>query len=120
MSGLIMLLQVLVCVIMIALILLQPSKGGSFFSASNQGVFGSSGGVNFLFKATMWCAAFLAVSCLALSYLKIKEGKTSVFGDAPVQQSIPSTTPPAPATPVETAPAAPAAPGTVPVAPPTK
>ncbi len=117
MSGFIMILQVLVCLLMIALILLQPSKGGSFFSASNQGVFGSSGGVNFLFKATMWSAAFLAFSCLALSYIKIKEGKSSVFSDtAPV--SAPATTAPAAplTTPVETAPAAPAA--AVPAVPP--
>ena len=117
MSGFIMILQVLVCLLMIALILLQPSKGGSFFSASNQGVFGSSGGVNFLFKATMWSAAFLAFSCLALSYIKIKEGKTSVFSDtAPV--SAPATTAPAAplTTPVETAPTAPAA--AVPAVPP--
>lgn len=115
MSGFIMILQVLVCLLMVALILLQPSKGGSFFSASNQGVFGSSGGVNFLFKATMWSAAFLAFSCLALSYIKIKEGKSSVFSEtAPV--SAPATT--APATPLTTPVEAPIAPPAVPAVPP--
>lgn len=83
---------------MITLILLQPSKGGSFFTASNQGVFGSSGGTTFLFRATMWCAAFLAVSCIFLSWMKVNEAKQSVVSDVPVTTTapaVPATTPPA-------------------------
>ena len=73
---------------MIALIMLQPSKGGSFFTSSNQGVFGSSGGTTFLFRATMWCAAFLAASCIFLSWSKIRESGQSVV-------EVPATTVPA-------------------------
>ena len=95
-------LQVLVSILVITLVLLQPSKGGSFFSASNQGVFGSSGGTNFLFKATMWCSLFLAASCLFLSWFRLHEAGESVIVDTKVNAQpvqIPA--------PAESAPAAP-------------
>ena len=98
-------LQVLVSIIVITLILLQPSKGGSFFSASNQGVFGSSGGTNFLFKATMWCSLFLAASCLFLSWFRLHEAGVSVIVDTKVNAQPVQT--PAPTAPAESTPAAP-------------
>jgi protein translocase SecG subunit len=115
METFIIVLQVLACLLMITLILLQPSKGGSFFTASNQGVFGSSGGTNFLFKATMWCAAFLAISCLVLSRMKIQEAGESVANDvsapaAPVGTAPTAPIGAAPAAPVSNAPTAPVAP----------
>lgn len=85
---------------MIALILLQPSKGGSFFTSSNQGVFGSSGGTTFLFRATMWCAAFLAASCIFLSWVKIKESGQSVV-EVPTTTPVPSVPAPGAVPPVE-------------------
>ena len=102
MLTLVTVLQVLVSILVIALVLLQPSKGGSFFSASNQGVFGSSGGTNFLFKATMWCSLFLAVSCLFLSWFKVQQSGESVIVEtkiAPQPGTIPPPAAPAPAAP---------------------
>ena len=109
MLTLVTVLQVLVSILVITLVLLQPSKGGSFFSASNQGVFGSSGGTNFLFKATMWCSLFLAASCLFLSWFRVQEAGESVIVDTKVNAQPAQTTAPAVPTsaPVETAPAAP-------------
>jgi protein translocase SecG subunit len=98
-------LQVLVSILVITLVLLQPSKGGSFFSASNQGVFGSSGGTNFLFKATMWCSLFLAASCLFLSWFRLHEAGESVIVDTKVNAQPLQT--PAPTAPAESAPATP-------------
>ena len=129
MVSFITLLQVFVCLLMVALILLQPSKGGSFFTASNQGVFGSSGGTTFLFRATMWCGVFLAVTCLFLTWFKVHESGQSIINDTSVtlpSKSLPanSTAPMdpagAPSTSVPTAPAGngPTAKPVVPAAPP--
>lgn len=91
METFVIVLQVITCILMIALVLLQPSKGGSFFTSSNQGVFGSSGGTTFLFRATMWCAAFLAASCLFLSWMNIREsGQSVVEVPATPVQSVPA------------------------------
>jgi len=129
MESFIIVLQVIASFLMIALILLQPSKGGSFFTASNQGVFGSSGGTTFLFRATMWCATFLAVTCIFLSWMRVKEAGESVVNELvpsslPVNSSsapgIPATGAPTSLAPVNSAPAntAPAAPApAAPVAP---
>ncbi|MEZ4815315.1 MAG: preprotein translocase subunit SecG [Bdellovibrionota bacterium] len=97
METFVIVLQIITCILMIALVLLQPSKGGSFFTSSNQGVFGSSGGTTFLFRATMWCAAFLAVSCIFLSWVKVSETSQSVVSDTPVTTPVaPEAIPPAP------------------------
>lgn len=97
METFVIVLQIITCLLVIALVLLQPSKGGSFFTSSNQGVFGSSGGTTFLFRATMWCAAFLAASCIFLSWVKIKESGQSVV-------EVPSTNVPAVPAPVSVPP----------------
>lgn len=111
MTSFLIALQIIVCVLLITLVLLQPSKGGSFFTASNQGVFGSSGGTTFLFRATMWCAVFLAFSCLFLSWFKINEQSQSVIDvTAPTVQTAPAPAAPGGTAPVQSAPAAPAAP----------
>lgn len=101
METFVIVLQIITCFLMIALILLQPSKGGSFFTSSNQGVFGSSGGTTFLFRATMWCAAFLAVSCIFLSWMKINEAGQSVVTEMPATTTAPAAEVPPPAVPVD-------------------
>jgi len=102
METFVIVLQIITCFLMIALILLQPSKGGSFFTSSNQGVFGSSGGTTFLFRATMWCAAFLAVSCIFLSWMKINEaGQSVVSDDIPATTTAPAAAVPPPALPTD-------------------
>lgn len=84
MATLITVLQVFCSLLIITFVLLQPSKGGSFFAGSSQGVFGSSGGLTFFFKATMWLMAVLMFSSLFLSWQKIHESKSSVVESTPI------------------------------------
>lgn len=84
MATLITVLQVFCSLLIITFVLLQPSKGGSFFAGSSQGVFGSSGGLTFFFKATMWLMAVLMFSSLFLSWQKIHESKSSVVEASPI------------------------------------
>jgi len=94
-------------------VLLQPAKGdGAFSPAANTSV-GNSGGTNFLFKTTMACAAFLAVSSLYMTWAKIQEGKSSVIDSYTAPLTPESTPPAAPApgdSPVTTVPTTEAAP----------
>jgi len=87
-------LQVLAAFVLVTAVLLQPAKGDGAFGPSSQSLTGNSGGTNFLFKATMFCAAFLALSSLYMTWTKISESKTSVID----QLSVPVTPDMAPAT----------------------
>jgi protein translocase SecG subunit len=101
-TTIITVLQVIASLLIITLILLQPSKGGSFFTSGSQGVLGSSGGASLLFKATMWCASFLAVSCLFVAWMNVKSSGQSVIGVGETPVSIPvepETIPPPPVMP---------------------
>jgi protein translocase SecG subunit len=72
-------LQVLAAFILVTSVLLQPAKGDGAFAPSSQALTGNSAGTNFLFKTTMVCAAFLALSSLYMTWHKIKESKSSVI-----------------------------------------
>jgi len=98
-------LQVLSCVILVTSVLLQPSKGDGAFSPASQTSVGNSGGTNFLFKTTMFCAAFLAVSSLYVTWAKISDSKSSVIDQLsqPLTPDMSPAVPPAPgASPVTT------------------
>jgi protein translocase SecG subunit len=113
MLTLLTVLQVLACIILVTSVLLQPSKGdGAFSPAANTSV-GNSGGTNFLFKTTMACAVFLALSSLYMTWSKIKDSKSSVIDSLtlPVTpQSAPPAAPAAGESPVSTPPASETAP----------
>jgi len=83
-------LQVLACIVLIASVLLQPSKGDGAFSPVAQTSVGNSGGTNFLFKTTMACAAFLAISSLYMTWSKIRDSKSSVIDQlaAPINPEV--------------------------------
>jgi protein translocase SecG subunit len=101
-------LQVLACVVLIASVLLQPSKGDGAFSPAAQTSVGNSGGTNFLFKTTMACAAFLAISSLYMTWSKIRDSKSSVIDQlaAPINPGVaPAVPPSAGDSPVTTTPA---------------
>jgi len=93
MLTLITVLQVIACVLVIAFVLLQPAKGGSFFTGSTEGVFGSSGGTTFLFRATMWLVAFLMISCLYVSRVKVKSSQDSIITMPATSATIPDSAP---------------------------
>ncbi|MEO5668687.1 MAG: preprotein translocase subunit SecG [Bdellovibrionota bacterium] len=103
-------LQVLACVILVAAVLFQPSKGDGAFSPAAQTSVSNSAGTNFLFKTTMFCAAFLAASSLYMTWVKISDAKSSVIdlaqpmnpGVAPAAPA-PLSTPVTSGAPVETA-----------------
>ena len=106
------------CVVLIAAVLLQPSKGGglSALGGSSQSVFGSTGGTTFLFRTTMIMATIVAVLSLWLTRSQIQKAQSSV-----IDISAPAIDPnllKAPTTPAETTPPpAEAAPQNLPTAP---
>lgn len=113
MIGFLTVLQVLACIMLVVSVLLQPAKGdGAFSPAANTSV-GNSGGTNFLFKTTMACAAFLAISSLYMTWAKIQEGKSSVIDSYSTPLTPENAAPSAPLpneSPVTTLPATEAAP----------
>jgi preprotein translocase subunit SecG len=106
MTTVISILLVLASLIVVVAILLQPAKAGaSALGGSSQSVFGSTGGTTFLFRVTMWTAAFIMAACLFLGWYKIRNNKSSVIDGALV---IPPVSAPATSGTVPAAPTAPA------------
>lgn len=90
-------LQVIACIVLVTSVLFQPAKGDGAFAPSSNTSVGNSGGTNFLFKTTMFCAAFLAISSLYMTWSKIRESKSSVIDQlsVPVLPDISPAAPPA-------------------------
>ena len=75
--------HIIFIIALIALVLVQDSKGGAlgaFGGGGSSSVFGASGGANFLVKATRTVAIFFAMTCLALTYMTSHK-KASVLDD---------------------------------------
>lgn len=71
--GLMLTVQVLACLFMILLVLMQPSKadgglGAAFGSGATDTLFGARTG-NILTKATVWLAAILFINSVLLGFL---------------------------------------------------
>lgn len=94
-------LQVILCVALVGLVLIQHGKGadaGAGFGAGASGtVFGASGASNFLSRTTAILATLFFLNCIALSYLIEREAretpailrsKTQVTAPAP-KRSVP-------------------------------
>lgn len=78
--GLLITLFVLLCFLLMALILIQKSKGSlglGNIGGSMQMLFGGSGGQDILQKATWLLGAVFMLSCLGLSIYKSKAPRTS-------------------------------------------
>ena len=72
-------LHVFICLMMIAVVLLQSGKGaeiGAAFGGSSQTVFGSRGPGTFLSKTTVWAASIFMLTSLSLAILS-KQAVTS-------------------------------------------
>ena len=104
-------IHVIVCLILIAVVLLQHGKGGdmaaTFGGASSQTAFGPRGAATLLSKVTTWSAIIFMVTSITLTIGQAKKTDSSVI-DKLKSSTVPVQTTPVPAAPVQTAPAAPA------------
>lgn len=93
MQVLLVLLQLLTCVALVALVLLQQGKGAeigaAFGSGASSTVFGSPGASSFLFKLTALLAALFFASSLGLGYydgVQAKKAQQITIPTAMIQQ----------------------------------
>ena len=91
-TGFLLTVQVLTCVFMVLIVLMQPSKadgglGAAFGGGATDSLFGARTG-NVLTKATVWSACIIFVTSLLLAVL-IAHQKTS----SPVLDKVPATPP---------------------------
>ena len=96
-------IHIAVSVLLVLIILLQPSKSGDigsmFGGGSSESVFGSSGAVPFLVKMTRLLGVVFVVTSLSLGYFSVKSIKGSVVKDIPIQTiDVPSPSEETPAT----------------------
>ena len=77
MTGLIIFIHAVICVLLIAIILMQPGKGGGLTDsmASAESIFGAKTNV-FIIKTTAIFAAIFLVTCLGLAILSSQKGKS--------------------------------------------
>ncbi len=82
--------HILACVALIALVLVQDSKGGGVFSTqtSTNSVLGASNATSLAGTLTKWVCIVLTVTCIALAALSTKSGKSVVdSGTLPTQNA---------------------------------
>ena len=88
---LIKIIHIVVSLLLVLIILLQPSKSGDigsmFGGGTSESVFGSSGAVPFLVKMTRLLGVIFVVTSLSLGYFSVKSIKGSVVKDPPAQQA---------------------------------
>ena len=77
MTGLIIFIHAVICVLLIAIILMQPGKGGGLTDsmASAESIFGAKTNV-FIIKTTAIFAAIFLVTCLGLAILSSRKGRS--------------------------------------------
>jgi len=98
MTTLLLIIHVIVCLMLIAIVLLQSGKGaelGAAFGGSSQTLFGSRGAATFLSKLTTIAAVVFMITSLTLAVVTAKGG--SVVKKTPIteeQKSIPATSGP--------------------------
>ena len=98
MTTLLLIIHVIVCLMLIAIVLLQSGKGaemGAAFGGSSQTIFGSRGAATFLSKLTTIAAVVFMITSLTLAVVTAKGG--SVVKKTPVtdeNKSIPATSGP--------------------------
>lgn len=106
MMTLVAIVHVIVCLLLIALVLLQDPKnsgvGSMFGGGSSNALLGATGATTFLTRLTRWAAVIFGVCAILLTLMsRPKSGS--------VMDAVGGVIPPAP---IETAPAVPAAPAT--------
>lgn len=87
-------IHIVVSLLLVLIILLQPSKSGDigsmFGGGTSESVFGSSGAVPFLVKMTRLLGVVFVVTSLSLGYFSVKSIKDSVVKDPPASQAVES------------------------------
>ena len=96
MTGIVLIIHVLACLMIIALVLLQQGKGAEmgagFGSGAANTVFGSQGATPFLMKLTLTLGAVFFVTSLTLNYFtsaRVKSANARAISVVPAQQSAP-------------------------------
>ncbi len=95
-------IHIVVCVFLILLIMIQDPKGGGsglFSGGGSNSILGTSGGADFLTKATRYMAIAFGTLCVALTIFT-KPTKSGVFSNTVLPPTAPITAP------VETTPTA--------------
>lgn len=84
-------LHVIMCLILIAIVLLQTGKGasmGAAFGGASNTIFGGAGPASFLNKITTFAAVFFMITSFALAVISSRGGSSSTVLDAtPTQQT---------------------------------
>lgn len=78
MYGFVLMIHILVCIVLIAVILLQGGRGGlseALGGAAAQSLFGG-GAATVLTRVTGICASVFVVTCLSLAYLSTVRGRS--------------------------------------------
>ena len=106
-------IDILVCIFLVSIVLLQHGKGadiGATFGGGGESLFGTEGPVPIMNKITTAAAVIFMVTSISLAYMSAHSTTSSVMGDysvpAPVEQAAPIAEPlperiPMPATPYE-------------------
>jgi preprotein translocase subunit SecG len=130
MYGFLLVLHLVICMILIAVVLVQSGKGGGLaggaFGGSAQTVFGGRGATDFFTRATMILGVSFFITSLTLALMSSGRGGASGPGRSLIQQEAqrgasqaPATgAPPAAGTVPAPSPSAPAAPSSPPANPP--
>lgn len=104
-------IHIIACLGLVALVLIQDSKGGGVFTsqASSSSVLGAGGATSLAQTTTKGMALLFAATCIGLSIMSARSEKSVVDSVLPAAAAVPAATAPAA---TETAPAgsAPAAP----------
>ncbi len=83
MTGIILAIHIIVCVILVLIVLLQGGKGASmgasFGGGGSQALFGPTGPATILTKITTAVAIIFMVTSLTLAYLSVHKNSTSVM-----------------------------------------
>ncbi|MFZ5573371.1 MAG: preprotein translocase subunit SecG [Thermodesulfobacteriota bacterium] len=93
MTVLIVIVHVFVCLALILIVLLQTGKGAdmgaSFGGSGSQTLFGASGAMTFLNKATTVVAVVFMATCLMLAYISTNRTPSSIMKETkvPIEES---------------------------------
>jgi preprotein translocase subunit SecG len=113
--NLILVIHILVCIGLIIAVLLQAGKGADigavFGGAGSQALFGSTGPVDFIKKATLVMVVVFMLTSLTLGFFNLERPTKSIMSSAPsATQTVPGAPAGQAAPPIPAAPSAPAAP----------
>lgn len=105
MYSFIMAIHVTACVLLILVVLIQPSKGSGFaiYGSGGDTLFSAGSGTSFMKQMTAGCAITFAITSLLLTLLASRSGLSSVVNRipsapmAPAAPVAPPSTPTAPA-----------------------